>query len=883
MNSLILRLLTFCFLIILIPEKGLCNHYSDSIQKVINSSNGKVKIEAIIDLSNFYIEQDNVPKATELVNQAMNLSKEQNYKNGICAAHLFFTLYGDEKKSAENFKKGIDLAFEIQEPSLLKRAVGVLREYYSNTGDKQELVYLEKALSISKNIKNDKLTASIYQNTGYYYYSISDFNKSITAFKNALYYYNKSNKLSQSAGMTMNIGIMFYKTGHLDSSLVYYKKAQSIFDKLGDVKNGASAITNVALTLEELGKNKEALELMQGAIIKYKKSKDSSLLAGSYEIAAIMYDNLEMEKEHMDYLIQCTNIRERLNDPELSNSYMNLGSAYFDLKNYSRAQTYIRKAIALEEKAGNKDKLAHSYSNLSSVLKEINKLDSSIYYEEKSLSLRNEIGALADASKSCHSLGNLYKQKGNDQKAFELYLKAVQLAEESKSYSKLPEFLNTLGLEYIQKKDYRKAIEYFRKSEFYLKETDNPNQKLTMLDYISQAYGLSGQTNEAYQYLKKWKSLSDSLKSAEQEKVNAELLEKYETDKKEKEITILKKDQELKDLIVEKQNEDINRQRKVTIAILSGLLVLAGFAFFLFKSNRERKKANQIITQQKQEVEKQKDLIEEKNNEILDSIHYAKKIQQTLLSNQNLIQTNFSKHFIIFKPKDLVSGDFYWSTSVTSSLQQVSASEQITNNKKHENVELLYLAVCDSTGHGVPGAFMSLLNISFLNEAINEKKIYEPHLIFNYVRQKLIDNISQDGGQDGMDAVLLCINKKTGKASYAAAHNAPLITRNGKLIQLETDKMPIGKGIKDTSFRCMEVDLQPGDRIFLFTDGYADQFGGPKGKKFKHKNLGILLTQTGSLPIEEQKEELIKTFDNWKGDLEQIDDVCLMGIEIQHI
>lgn len=833
--------------------------YRDSIETVIKNSAGKVKIEAILDLANFHIDNEDISKATEQMNLAMALSREQNYKEGIGVVYLFMSLYGDEKKSAEHLKKGFELAIETEEPTLLIRAAKVARAHYGGNGDKQELIYLQKVLITAQKLKDNKVLASIYQNLGYYYYSVSDFQNSIASFKNALHYFNLQNKLSNSAGMTMNIGIMYFKTARLDSSLVYYKKALTIFEKLGDVKNTASAITNVALTLEEMGKNKDALDLMNNAIAKYKKSRDSSLLASAYEIVANIYDNLEQEKEHMDYLLSCMEIRERSHDPELSNSYMNLGTAYFDLNNLARSQLYIRKAIALEEKNGNKEKLAHSYSNLSAVLKETGKLDSSIYYEEKSLAIRNEIGALADASKSCHSLGNLYKEKGDTQRAFDLYLKAVKLAEESKSFSKLPEFLNTLGFEYIEKKEYRKAIEYLKKSETYLKESEHPGQKLKMLEYISQAYGMTGQTREAYQYLKSWKRLSDSLNTLEKDKTNAELLEKYETDKKEKEITILKKDQELKDLLVEKQNEDISRQRKITFAVLSGLLLLAAFAFFLFKSNRERKKANQVITLQKQEVEKQKDLIEEKNNEILDSIHYAKKIQQTLLLNQDVINQNFSKHFIFFKPKDIVSGDFYWSA------------------KKGDNI---YLAACDSTGHGVPGAFMSLLNISFLNQALNELSDNNPAEIFNYVRRKLINAVSQDGGQDGMDAVLLCVNKKTGKFTYSAAHNAPILIRGGNIINFETDKMPVGKGIKDAPFRCMDMDTVSGDRIFLFTDGYADQFGGPKGKKFKHKNLGLLFANTSTLSIDDQKEEISKTFEDWKGTLEQIDDVCVIGIEI---
>nr|MBA3665947.1 SpoIIE family protein phosphatase [Bacteroidota bacterium] len=190
------------------------------------------------------------------------------------------------------------------------------------------------------------------------------------------------------------------------------------------------------------------------------------------------------------------------------------------------------------------------------------------------------------------------------------------------------------------------------------------------------------------------------------------------------------------------------------------------------------------IEKQKDQIEHQKQLVEEKQKEIVDSITYAKRIQYALLAHGELLQKNLKDLFILFQPKDIVSGDFYWATSVTS------AQNPTGNN------ELFYLAVCDSTGHGVPGAFMSLLNISFLNEAINEKKIYSPDLILNYVRQRLIDNLSQDGARDGMDGILICFNQADKTITYAAANNAPLLYRNNSLIDLPYNKMPVGKGEK---------------------------------------------------------------------------------------
>ena len=259
------------------------------------------------------------------------------------------------------------------------------------------------------------------------------------------------------------------------------------------------------------------------------------------------------------------------------------------------------------------------------------------------------------------------------------------------------------------------------------------------------------------------------------------------------------------------------------------------------------------------EVVMQKDIIETKQKEIVDSINYARRIQNTLLPNEKFLKKYLNDYFVIFNPKDIVSGDFYWATKT---------------DKK------FYLAVCDSTGHGVPGAFMCLLNVAFLNEAINEKKIVQPNDVLNYVRDRLIKNVSKDGGQDGMDGVLLCIDLETREISYAAAYNAPILIRGEEIFEFEADKMPIGIGMKENQFKLYTIDAQKNDTILLYTDGYADQFGGPKGKKFKYKQLKETFKEHNHLSLAEQREKLVAIFDDWKGPLEQVDDVCVIGIRV---
>lgn len=277
------------------------------------------------------------------------------------------------------------------------------------------------------------------------------------------------------------------------------------------------------------------------------------------------------------------------------------------------------------------------------------------------------------------------------------------------------------------------------------------------------------------------------------------------------------------------------------------------------------------------EIEDKKNEIEEKQKEIFDSIACANRIQSAILANTELLDEKLNKenYFILFKPKDIVSGDFYWATSVNAKYK--IQEPEFSLNKFDE---LFYLALCDSTGHGVPGAFMSILNMSFISEAIKERSIYEPNKIFDFVRKRLIESISSEEQKDGFDGILVCINKTTQKITFAAANNNPVLVSNNEMKHLPTDKMPVGKGEKTAPFNLYTVDYKPGDFMYLYSDGYADQFGGPKGKKFKYKPLEELILKNSVLVPNAQKKVLDTHFEAWKGNLEQVDDVLVLGIKL---
>ncbi|MGZ3883722.1 MAG: SpoIIE family protein phosphatase [Bacteroidia bacterium] len=344
----------------------------------------------------------------------------------------------------------------------------------------------------------------------------------------------------------------------------------------------------------------------------------------------------------------------------------------------------------------------------------------------------------------------------------------------------------------------------------------------------------------------------------------------------------------------------------IAAEILIGLVLIRIYTRYREeKLTRDKEKLEAIVEERTAEVREkakeirlQNELISEKNKELTDSIRYAERIQKAVLSHTEMMGTYLPDYFIFFKPKDIVSGDFYWA-SVSSAFGAQGPEKQNTSAKTEHRTENFYLAVCDSTGHGVPGAFMSLLNISYLNEAISEKKIFEPDRVLNYVREKLMSGVAHDGVKDGMDGILVSFEfavRNTEKhaegissslrssdaelrtLTYAAANNAPVLVRDGIMTELPKDKMPIGQGEKNDPFTKQQLSVRQGDMFYLYTDGYADQFGGPKGKKFKHKNLNALLLEVSGLPLPDQHRKLNEVFEEWKSNLEQVDDVCVIGI-----
>ena len=290
------------------------------------------------------------------------------------------------------------------------------------------------------------------------------------------------------------------------------------------------------------------------------------------------------------------------------------------------------------------------------------------------------------------------------------------------------------------------------------------------------------------------------------------------------------------------------------LLIPAGIVILVITFIFWNISFRKEVKLRLVAEEKLKETLNE---VEEKQKEITDSINYAKRIQEAILPSFDFIKTHLPNSFIYYQPKDIVAGDFYW-------------AEKVGND--------FFIAAADCTGHGVPGALVSVVCCNALNRTVNEFKLTEPGKILDKTRELVLESFSKNGGdiKDGMDISLMSINGNTVK--WAGANNPLWYYQNNELKEIKANKQPIGKTDNPEAFTTHTIELKKGDSIYLFTDGFADQFGGPKGKKFKYKQLEDLLVSSNDLSINEQHLTLKNTLNTWKGNLEQVDDICIIAI-----
>lgn len=716
---------------------------------------------------------------------------------------------------------------------------------------------LEKLLSVSKedtakvNLLNDLILEHIYAGTG----------KALNYAEEALALSVKLNYPQGEAVSYRRMAVFHYYNGDYKNTMEFFKKALAIYESLNDTAAISTSYSNIGAVQLSLGNYSAALEDLLKALRLAESIPESS---PAYDIGSI------------------------------SKCYNNIGLIYYNLKNLPLALEYHGKSLKIKQELNDKLGTAASYQNLGMIYDDQEKDSLALENYNEALTIFRELGVKNGEAQALVNIGSMYKHSKEKKYGLDFFNKALAIFEETGELSGMVAAYIDIAECNVQVKNYDRAASFYLKAQKIVEELGDKEKKSLVYKGLALVYSNIKNFEKAFQYYHLYSGLKDTLYGEESSKQIAEMQAKYDTEKKDGEIKLLNKDKEI-------QASDLKKQRVFIYSAVSVLAFALALVVFIYRSYKLKKSAhrllekkNEEILQSKKEVEKKHEAlakanyevtrkkleIEEKNEEILSSIRYAKRIQEAMLKDQEKVSAHLPDHFVLFRPKDIVSGDFYWAA---------------------EKNNCWYVAAADCTGHGVPGAFLTMLGMSFLNEIIISSELLKPSEILNELRSRVIKELGQTGRegesrdgspsetslQDGMDISLCAINLKTMEMEWSGANNSLYLFRKTgeapatyKLSEIKADKQPVGYFPEPHPFTNHKLQLQGSDAVYIFTDGYADQFGGPRGKKFKYSRFENLLSDIQGETMYSQKRILDETIEKWKGNLEQIDDICIIGIKV---
>ncbi|MDX2173779.1 MAG: tetratricopeptide repeat protein [Bacteroidota bacterium] len=552
-----------------------------------------------------------------------------------------------------------------------------------------------------------------------------------------------------------------------------------------------------------------------------------------------------------DLSFNALKIFEELKDNKfIAKSYFQIGLINYKLKNISKAIEFYKKSLDIASKIGYKNSIASAYSSLGIIYYHQDNYDIALEYYNRALRLRKQQKHEIEVAGLLANIGAIFSDKNQLQLAQNYFKESLEL---NLKYNKK----NSLAVCYINignvsynlnnfveaEKNYTEALKYVDENDLLIKEN--------LFYNLGEVNFKLGNFENSFKYQDSCITIKDSIYSRESIKSLNDMQTKYETTKTKLEL--------------EKKELEANNKQLIIYAAFGGCILLLGGVFFIFRGLKKQRRANIELEEKNSIIEEQKHIVEEKNKDISDSIRYAKRIQEAILPPDKMWYEHLPNSFVLYNPKDILSGDFYW-------LEQTE--------------DYIFLAAADCTGHGVPGALMSIVNYNLLNKAVLEKNLIMPGEILDsvnyYLTHSLHQSYNESSIKDGMDITLLTINKKSKEVFFAGANNPIYIISDGRLQEVKADKFPVGAFIEENvqNFKTQKLNVKRDDIIYLFTDGYADQFGGPKGKKFKYKQFSDLLLENCNKPLSQQQLILQQQFINWKGNLEQVDDVCVLGIKL---
>lgn len=660
--------------------------------------------------------------------------------------------------------------------------------------------------------------------------------------------------------------------------------------------NGLSKVYNsYGVLYRNIAQYEKALDYHQKAVNFAIKADSQTLLASAYNGIGVVYRRMDNHPKATLFHLQGLKAAEQASDTfNISVSINSLGNIYSLNGQYNEALSYFQRALKLSRYMNNRLGQAINYNNIGEVYEFMGVLDSAMIYYSKSFEANIEINSEKGIAISYNAIGKIHLLNGRVNEAYNLFKQALEIDLKLGDKKFIADSYINLSRAYLAMNKLYRAELASNKGLDIAKEIGSIIHTQWAFENLSEIYLKRNRPDTALVLYKKASLFKDSLLNEKNARAIAMTEVMFDTEKKEQEIQILLQKQEI-------NKKELARQKTIRNFYLVGFIFALSLAISVMFALNIKRKANLVLAQQrdeivkshellsiqqkeiieqKQEIENHRNSIEQKNryledaykviegyiSKITDSIRYAERIQSAILPPLTISEKFFRDNYAFYKPKDFVSGDFYWLTVKD---------------------DTLFVAVADCTGHGVPGAFMSIIGIDLLSQAVNQKNIIEPASILDFLNIELRNKLRKEESEelilkDSMDVAVVSLKLGDNKIRYSGALIPLTIIRNKKIIEFKPDFRSIGTSVKvfDRPFKQETIDIIPNDWIYLYTDGFIDQFGGDEYKKYSRSQFFKTLISNSASSGQAQRNELHTAFTGWRGNGEQIDDVLVLGLKV---
>ncbi len=742
-----------------------------------------------------------------------------------------------------------------------------LAKNYLRINPEKSLALSNEAIELSTKNNFKRGVSLAYNNIGNVYRMQGKYKEALEYLKKALVIDHEMGYKNSEALSLNNIGSIYLVEGKFDESLEYYFKSLALRQEINDKNGIATTFNNIGLAYKNKGNYDKALEYYENSYQIFKELNDKNGIAYSYNNFGMTYLHKGNFEKAIENYLNSLKIFEDVGDLSgQASSLNNIGNIYYHQDNYNKALEYYERSLRIKEQLGDKGGIAISLGNIAGVYDKEGNYKKALENATKALEIQEEIGDKNRMASSLNNIGEYYLKQDNYEKSLEYYERSLVMIESLGDNEQLANTLQSIGDVYKLKGNYAKSLEYLNRALKTAKAKGAMERVMKIYKSLAETHYKMGSHKESYENQVLYSKLNDSLKNIQNAKDMLDMQAKYESAKKDKDIEVL-------NIEKQKQEEAQQNQRRVlylVLAVLALIIILAGTIYNRYrvnqKINEKLEQKNKDINKAKEEIEQQKEVLQDKNEVITSSITYAKRIQEAILPTMEDIRTSLPDSFIMFQPKDIVSGDFYWF------------------NKKDDKV---FIAAVDCTGHGVPGAFMSMIGNDLLNQIANVEDITNPGEILNNLHREVQFALKQRDGlnenHDGMDIALCCIDYTKKELQFASANRVLyFFNEAGDFKELKGDKNAIG-GMIHTSRRnytCFTIPFEKGDCFYIFSDGIVDQFGGKDEKKLGYKRLKNFFSENQQFKMSRQKELLEKMMVTWIGNLEQVDDMLVIGVRL---